>query len=497
MRSSTRFLVLAAACAAAAACDSPSIPDPVLPRLEIVSGDALTDTVGATLREPLTVVVRDSTGRALQFVQVHFEALGFLDDPYVLPDRRGRDTTDAAGQASTMLQAGIRAGTARLVIRVPALGYEDTATYTVLPGNPARVVALPADTAMYPAKTIAWRAAVVDRYGNPRTDAVTVAAGPGPVAPDGTLLRATGMGRGSWIVRAGELADTGWVSVVPEGRVAAHWLHQVTGDTARMVFVDLDGSGQTSFDIGYWWQPNAQWAPSGAHLLLNDGGPAFGGDSGNHLAFATPAGVGSRVLADDPRIRQSADATYTRDGSWIYFAADVDSVRGLPNDYRRTEIWRVRPNGAGAERVGPAATYYEGDSRPSVSPDGRFVIYSSQRSPEGLRILDLSTGAVRTLAGHSARWSPVDADLVAYSVPASVGGIYGVELRLMRADGTFIRRISPPETVYITFSWSPDGRWLLADRSGSGITDLIEVATGQVLPVTSLHGRLWDPVWKP
>jgi hypothetical protein len=496
MRNLARFVLLATACAAAAACDSPSEPDRVLPRLEIISGDALTDTVGATLAQPLTVVVRDSTGRALQFVQVLFEPLGFLNDPYVLPDRRGRDTTDAAGQASTVLQAGARAGTARLVIRVPALGYEDTATYTILPGNPARVVALPADTAVYTTKTFAWRAAVVDRYGNPRTDAVTVTAGPGPVSPDGGQVRATAIGRGRWIAQAGALADTGWVSVVPQGRVAAHWLHQITGDTARMVFVDLDGSNPTSFDIGYWWQPDQEWAPDGTRLLMNHRGQAFGSGV-NHVAFATPAGVLTRLLPDDARIRQSADATYTRDGSWIYFAADVDSVRGLPNDYRKTEIWRVRPDGTGAERAGPAATYYEGDSHPSVSPDGRFVIYSSQRNPEGLRILDLSTGAVRTLAGHAARWSPVDADLIAYSVPASVGGIYGVELRLMRADGTFIRRISPPENVYVTFSWSPDGRWLLADRSGSGITDLIEVATGQVLPVTSLHGRLWDPVWKP
>jgi hypothetical protein len=498
MRSLTRLVLLAAACAAAAACENPSHSDPPPPpRFEIVSGDAQTDTVGATLAAPLNVVVRDSTGKALQSVEVRFESLGSWNDPYVLTDRRGRDTTDASGQAGTVLQAGNRAGTARLVVRVPALGYEDTATFTVLPGNPARVVALPADTAMYTTRTFAWRASVVDRNGNVRPDPVAVTAGAGPVTPAGGEVRAAAVGRGSWIARAGALADTGWVSVVPQGRIAGHWMHQITGDTARMVFVDLDGSNPTSFDVGYWWQPDQEWSPGGTHLLMNHGGQTFG-HGVNHVALATPGGVLTRLLPDHPRIRQSANATYSRDGAWIYFSAVPDSVQGLPNDYDRSEIWRARPDGAGLARVGSPATYYESDTDPSVSPDGRFVVFSTTRRPEGLRILDRSTGGQRTVAGGTeARWSPVDAGLVAYGVPSSAGGNSGVELRLMRADGTFIRRVSPPEYVYVTFSWSPDGQWLLADRSGSGITDLIEVATGQVLPVMSLHGRLWDPVWKP
>jgi Tol biopolymer transport system component len=424
---------------------------------------------------------------------VRFEPLGSFDDPYVLPDRRGRDTTDASGQAGTVLQAGYRAGTARLVVRVPALGYEDTATFTLLPGNPARLVALPADTAMYTTGTFAWRASVVDRNGNVRHDPVAVTAGAGPVAPAGGEVRATALGRGSWIARAGALADTGWVSVVPQGRVAGLWRHRITGDTARMMFVNLNGSSPTSFDVGYWWQPDQEWSPDGTHLLMNHGGQTFE-DRVNHVALATPDGVLTRLLPDQPRIRQSANATYSRDGAWIYFSAVPESV----GDYGKSEIWRVRPDGAGLARVGSPATYYEGDTDPSVSPDGRFVVFSTTRGPEGLRILDQSTGGQRTVAGGTkARWSPVDADLVAYGVPSSVGGTSGLELRLMRGDGTFIRRVSPPEHVYVTFSWSPDGKWLLADRSGSGITDLIEIATGQVLPVMSLHGRLWDPVWKP
>lgn len=498
MRTPVRLLLLAAACAAAAACESPSEPPPALPRFEIVTGDGQTDTIEARLAVPLAVVVRDSTGRPLPAVQVFFESIGFGLGAFVYPDGPGRLATDATGRAVTPLRAGTQAGTARVIIRVPSLGYLDTATYTVLPGAAAGIVALPRDTALYVARTLPPRASVVDRLGNRRPDAVAVAVGGGPLAAEGGLLRTTAIGRASWIASAGALADTGWISVVPQGRIAGHWLHQITGDTARMVFVELDGSGQTSFDIGYWWQPEQEWAPGGTHLVMNDGGQAFG-SSVNHIALATPAGALTRILPDDVRLRETANPTWSRDGAWIYFTAVPDTVRGLPNDYRKPEIWRARADGTGVERVGPAATYYEGDSHPSVSPDGTRVVYESQRGPAGLRIQHLGTGAIRTIpGGHRASWSPVDANLVAYGVPASGLGGSGIEIRLMRADGTPVGgRLGPAEYVYITFSWSPDGRWLIADRTGSGITDLIEVATGQVLPVMSLHGRLWDPVWKP
>ena len=397
MRTPVRLLLLAAACGAAAACESPSEPPPArVPSFEIVTGDGQTDTVEARLAVPLAVVVRDSAGRPLQSVQVFFESVGFGRGPVVYADGPGRLATDATGRAVTPLRAGTLAGTARIIIRVPSLGYVDTATYTVLPGAAAGVVALPGDTALYVSRTLPLRASVVDRHGNGRPDAVAVAVGGGPLAAEGGQLRTTAIGRASWIAWAGALADTGWISVVPQARIAGHWLHQITGDTARMVFVDLDGSGQTSFDIGYWWQPEQEWAPGGTHLVMNDGGQTFG-SSVNHIAFATPAGALTRVLPNDARLRETADPTWSRDGAWIYFTAVPDSVRGLPNDYGKPEIWRARADGTGVERVGPAATYYEGDSHPSVSPDGARVVYESQRSPAGCA----SSTSARAPSGRS------------------------------------------------------------------------------------------------
>jgi hypothetical protein len=488
----SRLFLLGAICAAVSACETPSEPEPVRPALEIVGGNAQTDTIDAILREPLTVVVRDSAGKPAQGVAVWFIGHGVLRVANNPP-------TDASGTTSVHVKAARGAGRAVMHIRVPSLGYADSATFTVLPGAAAGIVALPVDTAVYAARTVAPRAAVVDRGGNPRPDAVTITAGGGPVAVEGGALRATAIGRASWIARFGALADTAWISVLPQGRLAGHWLPRVSTDTARMVFVDLDGSGMTSFDIPMWWQPEAEWAPAGTQLLMNTNGYTFGQEL-NSIAFATPAGALTPILPADPRLRFTADPTWTRDGAWIYFSAVPHTVQGMPNDYKKSEIWRARPDGSGAERVGPPAGYYEGDSQPSVSADGARAAYDSGRGPSGVRIQTLATGGIRTVAGAvRPRWSPTDATLLAYGMPSSGVDGNGVEIRLMRADGTPVGngRLGPAAYVYGMFSWSPDGRWIIADRTGSGITDLIEVATGQVLPVMSLPTRLYDPVWKP
>lgn len=488
---SLRLFLLAACCAAAVGCETPS--EPVRRRLEIVGGNAQTDTIEANLREPLTLVVRDSAGKPAQGVEVSFTGHG------VYAVGGSRQTTDARGTARTAVKVGWRAGPVVLHVRVPSLGYADSATFTVLPGAAVGIVALPEDTAVYAARTVASRSAVVDRGGNPRADVVTLMAGGGPVVAEGGALRATAIGRASWIARHGAWADTAWISVVPQGRLAGHWPHRVTGDTARMVFVDLDGSGMTSFDIPYWWQPEAEWAPSGTQLVMS-AAPNAASDEGNYIAFATPAGALTPILPADPRLRSTAAGTWTRDGAWIYFSAVPHTVAGLRNDYGMPEIWRARPDGSGAERVGPPAGYYAGDSQPSVSADGACVAYDSGREPSGVRIQTLATGHIRAVAGSvRPRWSPTDANLLAYGMPSSGLNGNGVEIRLMRADGTPVGngRPGPGTYVYGMFSWSPDGRWIIADRTGSGIADLIEVATGQVLPVTSLPARLYDPVWKP
>src|SRR5260370_387351 len=66
--------------------------------------------------------------------------------------------------------------------------------------------------------------------------------------------------------------------------------------------------------------------------------------------------------------------TPTTDGQWIYFT-------GRPG-HQNGEIWRVGSDGNGAERIGPAAGFYDIDQAPAPSPDGSQVLYWSVRQGE-------------------------------------------------------------------------------------------------------------------
>ena len=59
------------------------------------------------------------------------------------------------------------------------------------------------------------------------------------------------------------------------------------------------------------------------------------------------------------------DPTFSPDGSWIAYSADV---AGEP------KLFRVRPDGTGRSRIGRGAL---GELRPTISPDGRYVVYLS------------------------------------------------------------------------------------------------------------------------
>ncbi|MDH5761011.1 MAG: hypothetical protein OEZ65_15715 [Gemmatimonadota bacterium] len=190
------------------------------------------------------------------------------------------------------------------------------------------------------------------------------------------------------------------------------------------------------------------------------------------------------------------------DESWIYFSAAIqipDSVCGsLP--CTKPELWRVRPDGSGAELVHPAPSANAEPRYPAPSSGGTKVAYSAYRyyqpTTDALEILDLQTGVVTPLgvSGHEALWAPDDS-WIAYRTP------WGGSLHLIRPDGTGDRSLTAGivGTVERGFDWSPDGRFIvLTTTDNSGEFDpttenprrawLVIVDTGQVIPLSGLVG---------
>lgn len=519
IRTALRPVVLLAVGGAIISCGDSTGPG--TPGMEVRSGADVRDTILATLGAPLVVGIFGNRGEPVPGVVVRFQAVPVsgthaqwpgsgwvsLGDSITRADQQFIfDTTDALGRASAYVRFGPVAGSGTMVtINAPALDLNATAAFTIQPGAPAGVTVAPRDSALYVGQSYTLRGAVVDRWGNLRTDPVSYQASRTSAAVD---LSATGtisareIGRSHVVVTAGAWRDSAWVSVVPHGRLVAVKAHRISNDTAFVVLMNLDGSDARLFPISYWAQPRPDWAPSGENLVMEDGGHFGAAD--NHIVVFDLDGTTHQIVDSTLGLQVQFYPQYSTDGAWIYFAG------GPPNVQGHTELWRVHPDGTGAERIGQPASYYEGDTQPSVSPDGRRVVFTTDRFPccYGLtvRVLDVTTGAIDSLGaqngtplpGLTPRWSPVDQNLIVYgNRNVNSTNVNALTLYAMRPDGTEKHAITPPDVaVRPGFDWSPDGKWLIAQSFDTDVLELIEVGTGRILPLGFTKG-MTQPAWNP
>src|SRR5437879_2122388 len=203
--------------------------------LQLLYGDGATDTVLSVPAQALVVEVRGENGVPVPGTVVRFQSLPidsahpFAPGVFVAAvtstyfETFVADSTDSRGRSLVLIELGTSSGAPKLLVSVPEFGLQDTARFTVLPGNAARVVVQPKDTALYTGKGFRARASVTDRFGNPRSDPVsysttTVAI---TITPSGTVTAGANFARAFYTANARGWTDTGWVSVVPQGTLAA------------------------------------------------------------------------------------------------------------------------------------------------------------------------------------------------------------------------------------------------------------------------------------
>ena len=178
------------------------------------------------------------------------------------------------------------------------------------------------------------------------------------------------------------------------------------------------------------WDAGPPWSPSDAGPPP-DGGPADGG---------APGGCHTGPSATSER--------------WIVF----DSNRGTGT----RAIWTVAANGCGS--VTRLMTGPGNAKEPAVSPDGKTVLFASDRDSNAawaIYALDLASGAVRPVASDADQptWSP-DGKLIAYRRGAST--------LLANPDGTGERVLTTGLdnfNAHKNAAFSPDGQWIAFDRN--------------------------------
>ena len=233
------------------------------------------------------------------------------------------------------------------------------------------------------------------------------------------------------------------------------------------------------------------------------------GPSASELYIANSDGSGERKLLAESVF--DYHASYSADGKWIAFTSER-AGRG------QADIYRARPDGTAVERLTDNEAV---DDQAALSPDGRSVAFVSTRDTykANIWILDLDTRQLRNLTGRSGiqgdpdkpggffrpSWSP-DGQWLAFSSDrntewrARKGAwehIQELSVYVMRADGTGLRRIShsPPDFSAGSPKWSPDGRRIVFYELPVEQTwhahrpELVASATSQIVSVDVSTGE--------
>lgn len=486
-----RLLLRFSACAlAACGKDSTSPPNPALKRgIVIIAGANATDTVVATLAQPLIVEIHDSTGAVAPLgAVVRFTAVGGINNPELYPvpltsnDVRSTvsGNTDASGRTGAYIVLGYRAGTQRLVIDVPTLFLRDTVSFTAVPGTLARIDVTRSDSVLLVGKSATFKATPTDALGNARTDLVTwsIHGGSASVTSAGAVTT-TGVGRAYAIAAAGKITDSASITSVPQGTLAA-----VNFSTGEIVTIDLDGShrsvrAQYSND-GSGSPP--RWIPHTDKIIYG----RVEANGYQTLRVVDAAGVSAPFLVNPPAtITHTSDAAPDPAGNWIYFAA-WDGACGV-QDYC---LERARPDGTGVELLGYSYPVNTVTRYPSPSPDGAQVVFQSLLGGYSIfKAMDVAsrTFSAWSLKGVQPQWSPVGGKIAFIDSTDA--------LVLVKTNGTDARVLAPGSNHFwrVPFGWSPDGEWIVLN-SDDGLS-LVRVSTGEVTPLAHLRAYGF-PSWR-
>ena len=459
-------------------------------RIRVLEMNGGSDTVLAMPDEPMVIEVRDNLGHPTPGIEVRFVAVPPASDStsaargmYVCPTTESRcawyydehnydvytaafTTTDSEGRARAKVQFGVVAGPSFIEIAVPGTDIVHRVPFTTRPGALARVVAAVEDTAVYAGSTYDLGAHAADRFGNARSEPVTVSSlTPAVVTTASGRLTANAVGRGSVLMVSGAIAETAHVSVPPRGRLVTFGWTPDRVSLRLLTLVNTDGTGRRVVLDTPGNNGNADpiWTPDGRQIVLAEN-PGFG----TTLQLIDTLGTRVPFLPD---FALSVHAAVASDN--VYFV-------GTPRAGGLTGIYRASLEGTGG-------TFLFHGTQPAASPDGSRVAYALNDS---VLVRDLATGAQLRVAvrASSPKWSPTG-DLIAY---VSSGG--DLRVSVVRPDGSGARVIASGFHGYHT-SWSRDGEWLATSRWEGGI-ELIRVANGERLPIVGTED-LFQPGWRP
>ncbi len=188
------------------------------------------------------------------------------------------------------------------------------------------------------------------------------------------------------------------------------------------------------------------------------------------------------------------DPAWSPDGSRIVFWSNRDGTK---------QIYVIDADGSNVKRL---TNNFADDVNPSWSPDGRRILFDSERDGnKEVYVMDADGGNQIRLTRNNAvdttaTWSPVGG-LIAFASNRDTGppyNPYNLDIYVMNADGSNVRRIVDDPEYDVGPQWSPDGRKIVFMTGRNRNFDVYEMnadGTGQKNLTSDYDKSDGAPVW--
>ncbi len=227
-------------------------------------------------------------------------------------------------------------------------------------------------------------------------------------------------------------------------------------------------------------------SPDGDQIALPNSGKL-------QLMRADGTEVHDLFVAKEPN-QQVLSVSWSRTGRYIAF----DLGRSTRLSISPSQVAVIRPDGSGFSVLTRGA---DNSAFPSLSPDGRRLVYRVLGSERGLRIIDLQSRTITKLTSdwdNFPKWSPSGDRIVFTSLRTG-----DFEIFTIRPDGSGLHQLTHDHGNGGHPLWSPDGRWIAFASSRSGWKDEGMFFGGQAygeIVVTRADGsgarQLTDDQWE-
>ena len=488
------------------------------------------DTVGATLPQPLRVLVLRRTEPA-PGISVNWTASqGSLSAASTM--------TDALGIATVNWTLGPAAGTQVAGAHLSSSGVGDTVVSFVAVARPrpaSRLVFVDQPVNVFARATFSpLRVAALDRYDNVATDfvgSVTLTLRPGGSLVGTTTaaavfgvatfadLSTSQIGAGSTLVASvnglGDATSAAFdVVTLASGRIAfGSDRADLTNLCPSIYVMHADGSGVVSI--------NPHWDTG--YISCNATGPAWSPD-GAKMALMTLTRVSSPdteyvnviwlMNADGSQATQLSLSGVPRDSLHGYYSAhpawSPDGTRIAGTVWYTTYVRRCGPRGCGSGWVVSAPRIFVANPDgtgflnlvdgvgPTWSPDGRIAFTNGVdlqgMNADGTGVVNLTTETTPNVANDLPAWSP-DGTKIAFRSNRSGHS----DLYVMNADGSGVARLTADAATEGRPAWSPDGTKIAfsSDRDGDYEIYVMNADGSGVVRLTDNAAFDERPAWTP